>query len=58
VLQDKQVASLDVEDDFFEPDAALRSELRAQILMLSGIGSPDELSALGILSVVDLLVGN
>ena len=29
VLQDiEQVASLDVEDDFFEPDAALRPELR------------------------------
>ena len=29
VLQDiEQVASLDVEDDFFEPDATLRSELR------------------------------
>jgi hypothetical protein len=29
VLQDiEQVASLDVEDDFFKPDAALRPELR------------------------------
>ena len=29
VLQDtEQVASLDVEDNFFEPDAALRPELR------------------------------
>jgi hypothetical protein len=29
VLQDiEQVASLDVEDDLFEPDAALRPELR------------------------------
>src|SRR5713101_1683435 len=29
VLQDiEQVASLDVEDDFFEPDAAIRLELR------------------------------
>ena len=29
MLQDiEQVASLDVEDDFFEPDAALRPELR------------------------------
>jgi hypothetical protein len=29
VFQDiEQVASLDVQDDFFEPDAALRPELR------------------------------